>query len=177
MVVFFDIDDTLIDHSTAMRRATERLYHNLSLTIDRDGFLHEWRQSHREYYPRFLSGEISYEQAARGRVRRAVDPNVSDVEADELFCRYLADYESEWKLFPDVMECLNGLQGYRLGVISNGRSDEQRQKLKKTGIRERFEVVVVSEACGYAKPDRKIFTIACHAAGVVPKNALYICDQ
>lgn len=177
IVVFFDIDDTLIDHSTAMRRATERLYHNLSLTMDLDGFLREWRRSHREYYPRFLRGEISYEQAARGRVRGVINPNASDVEADEMFNRYLADYESEWRLFPDVMECLNALRGYRLGVISNGRSDEQRRKLVNTGIKERFEPVVVSESCGYAKPSPEIFRIACDTAGVAPTQAVYIGDQ
>ena len=97
-------------------------------------------------------------------------------QADELFDIYFRVYESRWLLFPDVLPSLGELSGHRLGIISNGNGAEQRSKLERTGIAERFEFVHISDDCGHAKPDAEIFLRACTMAGVAPRDAIYIGD-
>jgi putative hydrolase of the HAD superfamily len=177
MFIFFDIDDTLIDHSTAIKQATVRLYERLDLSLALEDFVARWQQAHRELYPRFLNGEWSYEAVVRERVHRAIDADMSDGQADRMFGQYLADYEAGWSLLPDVLPCLDRLRACRLGVISNGRSDEQRRKLTATGIADRFEHIVISEDCGHPKPSAVIFRLACEAVDVPPAQAIYVGDH
>ena len=177
MVIFFDIDDTLIDHRTAIRKATDQLYEHQQLSIARDLFLANWHQAHLEHYPRFLSGELSYKDMARGRVHAVFGETIADDEADRIIDRYLSDYAAAWSLLPDVLPCLESLKSISLGIISNGRSIEQRTKLAVTGIADRFEHILISEDCGYAKPKAEIFRRACSMARVPLAQAVYVGDQ
>jgi len=177
MVIFFDIDNTLIDHSTAIRAATVLLHRRVSPSTAFEAFATAWDQAHRRHYPRFLSGDVSYETVVRARVREAINADFSDEESAEVFRDYLADYAAAWSLFPDVLPCLDRLRVRRLGVISNGRSDEQRQKLAATQLADRFEHVLVSEDCGHAKPSATIFRLACEAVRLSPLQAVYVGDD
>jgi putative hydrolase of the HAD superfamily len=164
MLVLFDIDDTLIDHSTAVRAAVSELYWRIESPLPHDAFLASWLAAMREHYPRYLSGDLTYEDQRRARIRQTVDPRLPDRQADELFGIYFGAYEARWALFPDVRPCLDDLAGHHLGIISNGNGAEQRSKLRRTGIAKRFEVVHISADYGYAKPAPEIFRRACETA-------------
>ena len=177
MVIFFDIDDTLINHSAAIQAATVLLHKRVNLPVTLEACAATWDQAHRRHYPRFLSGEASYETVIRARVREAIDADLSDEESAQVFRGYLADYAAAWSLFPDVLPCLDRLKAFRLGIISNGRSDEQRRKLAAAKLADRFEHVLVSEDCGHAKPSATIFRLAYEAVRVSPLQAVYVGDQ
>ena len=54
-------------------------------------------------------------------------------------------------------------RGCRLGLISNAADDENVQALvDKAGLRDEFELILSSAACGIRKPDERIF----HLAGI-----------
>lgn len=42
-----------------------------------------------------------------------------DGTAEGIFNKYLKIYENNWKPFKDVFSCLQQLDGYKLGIISN----------------------------------------------------------
>jgi putative hydrolase of the HAD superfamily len=74
--------------------------------------------------------------------------------------------------------CLAALagSGLRLGIVTNGDSVQQREKLKALGLTRQFAVVVAAADIGVAKPDPRIFL---HAAGqlkVAPANCLFVGD-
>lgn len=64
-----------------------------------------------------------------------------------------------------------------MGIISNGDLDHQALKLEKMGIREYFEAIITAGDAGVAKPDIRIFEIACEKAGVLPEECFYIRDD
>jgi 2-haloacid dehalogenase len=66
---------------------------------------------------------------------------------------------------------------YRLGVVTNGIDRVQRSRLAVSGLAPFFEVVVTSQACGFAKPDPRILHVALEALGVSPARALYVGDD
>jgi putative hydrolase of the HAD superfamily len=80
-------------------------------------------------------------------------------------------------LFPDAAQCLVDLDGARLGIVTNGPSREQRLKLERLGIAARFERVIVSAECGFAKPDPRIFLRACEAMYTDPSATFYVGDH
>ena len=95
----------------------------------------------------------------------------------EIFDSYLTLYEESWSLYPDVRPCLDALAAYPLGLITNGDSDQQRQKLEQTGIAGYFHSVVVSGDVGVAKPGRQIFERSAEELGLQPDKLLFIGDN
>jgi putative hydrolase of the HAD superfamily len=177
VLVLFDIDDTLIDHTSSVHVGVSRVHEAFGVQGDLGAFLSSWRHAHERHYPSFLSGAMTLQATRRARVRDVLGYHLADSEADSVFDLYFAAYEASWSLFEDVPACIERLAYCRLGIISNGPGDEQRRKLVRTGIAERFEVVVVSEECGVAKPSRGIFQHACALLRELPSNCAYVGDR
>lgn len=177
MLILFDIDDTLIDHGTAERIAAGHLHRLLQLPGLREDFLQDWTIALDHHFARFLAGKVSHQGQRRDRIRDVVDLSLPDKEADVIYAEYAAIYEASWKLYDDVLPCLAALTGHRLGVISNGQGEQQRRKLKRIGLLERFDCVLVADECGCAKPHPQIFTRACAHVGETTANSAYIGDR
>jgi putative hydrolase of the HAD superfamily len=63
---------------------------------------------------------------------------------------------------------------YRLGLLSNGAPDLQREKLGGTGIEGYFTEIVISGEVGYGKPDHRIYELILSRLGVRPECAMMI---
>jgi putative hydrolase of the HAD superfamily len=177
MFVFFDIDDTLLDHVAAARAGAMALHRHIGAQVPAEQFVSDWAAALDRNFPRFLAGELSFQGQRRERIRQVVDAALTDEAADEVFAGYQDAYEAAWALFPDVLPCLETFSNSRLGIISNGQVAQQRQKLKKTSIEARFECIVISEECGYAKPSAEIFLEACRRIDASPADAVYVGDR
>lgn len=181
-LVFFDLDDTLLDHRSAARFAAERFYEVFSsqLPFSRSDFVAAWDRLAEHYVNAHFRGELSWEEQRRARIRelfKTAEPELSGDEADRRFAVYAEAYELGWTLFTDVMPTLEALHGREVGIITNGSVHQQLRKLERLGIRERFSPVVISEAVGAAKPDPRIFHEACRLAGRRPQECLYVGDR
>jgi putative hydrolase of the HAD superfamily len=180
LVIFFDVDDTLVDHSSAEREAALLFYRRFSDQLgglDGETFYTRWHAAAQRHFAAYNAGEISYQEQRRRRVREFLGAALSDRDADELFAMYLAGYESRWVLFPDVLPCLDALRDRRLGIISNNGIDATRLKLRRMQIIDRFVDVVTPETVRASKPDRRIFEAACARLDVPPGEAMYVGDQ
>lgn len=182
-MLFFDIDETLIDQRKAEAVAAERLlgaYRELlPAGMDSAEFNRRWRALREKHAAAFLEGRVSLTEQRRRRIRELFQGGsaLSDAAADACFALYEEHYRSSWSLFDDVPPCLNELAGYRLGIISNGSVEQQKRKLCQTGIEDFFSVVVISEEVGAAKPRPEIFRAACIQAGCSPRESVYIGDR
>ena len=175
--VLFDIDETLMDHGAAFRAGTAALHRGSGVTGDEAQFLTRWSEAHERNFDRFLAGEITFEEQRRRRVRETIDGGLTDAEAERFFQLYVDAYEDAWALHADAVLCLDALAAHPLGVVSNGQSEQQRSKLARLGIADRFKHVTISQDCGIAKPDARIFARACGECGVDPRAAVYVGDR
>jgi putative hydrolase of the HAD superfamily len=184
MMIFFDIDETLIDQRGAETAAARkfldvysgRLNHRYSLSE----FCALWRALREKHAPAFLSGAISVHEQRRRRVRELfaqAGRSLSDGETDRCIEVYQGHYRRSWRLFDDVRPALAALKHFRCGVISNGSTNQQNRKLQQTGIAPFFELVLVSQEIGAAKPRREIFLAACRRAGVTARQCIYVGDR
>jgi putative hydrolase of the HAD superfamily len=180
-MIFFDIDGTLVDHSTAEFKAALDFYYDSPLFADEppELFAKRWQIVASKHIERFLRGEISFQEQRRARLRDLVPSQtiLADKEADRLFDMYLERYQENWELYLDVLPCLERYRDHSLGVISNGNPQQQNNKLERLGIRDYFQVVVISGDLGIAKPDPVIFTIACGRAGRREQECVFIGDD
>lgn len=69
--------------------------------------------------------------------------------------------------------------GHPLGIITNGPVAHQMEKAETLGLSRWFapESIVVSGAVGVAKPDPRIFHIACERLGTRPEDCVYVGDS
>lgn len=68
-------------------------------------------------------------------------------------------------------------RGYKLGMITNGNSLLQNTKLDTAGIRDLFDMSVVSDDIGIWKPDKRIFEYGMEKLGVSKEQSLYVGDH
>jgi putative hydrolase of the HAD superfamily len=68
-------------------------------------------------------------------------------------------------------------RGVRLGIVTNGVVVRQAPKIAVLGLDALVDAVVISEAIGVSKPDRRIFEHALAALGVRPETAWFVGDN
>ena len=180
-MIFFDLDDTLLDNTGAEHAAAKDFYHlhQAHLRETPGAFVRRWKRVTEAHIHRYLAGELSFQGQRRARLREifAGTLSLSDAEADAMFDAYRGFYESNWRLFSDVVPCFNALPGLKLGVITNGDAIQQKQKLTALGIADRFETIMISGEVGVTKPDVEIFHRACRHAGVNPAECWHVGDD
>ncbi len=180
-MIFFDLDDTLLDHSGAQHRAALAWREVVGADVvphSEANFPNVWQSATLRHWKRFERGEISFAEQRRRRIREVLaQPDLADDEADQYFAFYLPLYEAQWKLFPDVIPCLELLRGQELGVLTNGDAAQQQRKLERLGLLDYFTVRVSLDENGPRKPDPRAFALAAKQAGVWAMECLYVGDH
>jgi putative hydrolase of the HAD superfamily len=103
------------------------------------------------------------------------DPSV----IDDLVALHVRLRHSRIALFPDALPTLDRLRadGYRLGLVTNGVSETHAEKIVGLGIRDHFDAVLMPDRVGFAKPDRRVFELACRMLGVSPAETAMVGDS
>ncbi|HEY1305598.1 MAG TPA: HAD family hydrolase [Vicinamibacterales bacterium] len=178
--IFFDLDDTLLDDRGAQQTYLKQVYAAWrdDLPHSEEAFPDTWRTALQHHFDRHIRGEISFLAQRRERIRDVFRaPSLSDEEADRRMREFLDIYEASWRLFDDVIPMLDALSDRPLGVITNGTDVQQKDKLARMGIADRFAVVVTSEAMGAGKPDPRIFVQAAARVNMLPAECVHVGDD
>lgn len=172
--IFFDLDNTLTD-----RKATIEAY--------ADYFLSEFRE--------FLHDNVSidylistFNELDKGgyethAVRSAAIQNLkiwhSPKTSDELSFHWQNWVPKNSLPMKGIDECLTGLleMEFRLCLVSNGKSKNQRDKVKRLSLERYFEKIVISEEVGFKKPSAHIFEYALNEMGCTAEEAFFIGDH
>ena len=179
----FDLDGTLFDHAGAARAGATHFLEGLGSAAT-ESALDAWSSAEAEQFERWRSGQISFQGQRRERLR-AVLPRLGadlprdDAALDRLFEGYLRSYRASWRLFPGSASLLRELRagGYRLGLLTNGTEEQQRDKLGRTGLDSAFDAVCVSERIGFQKPDARAFLTLADELDVDAADCLFVGDD
>lgn len=171
--VFFDFDDTL-----QSRKGAYRIYC--------DNFVDK-------YFPNITPEEKiikmdQMEEYVDGgyKDREVYFPELIDLwnwtdhpPMQELYDSFNLDYGKNVVMLPHAIETLHEIKrrGLVLGAISNGVSELQNMKFDTAGIRDLFDVVVVSGDIGIYKPDRRIFDYAVKLSGLENHETVFVGDH
>ncbi|MCI4327587.1 MAG: HAD family hydrolase [Thermoplasmata archaeon] len=182
-VVLFDMDDTLFDHTFALRQA-------LVATWRRDAGLRrrplhavvdEYARLLDDIHPDVLRGLRTHAEARAERFRRLFEWADSPRTAEEiagLSAAYRATYQSSRRTVPGAMPLLRALRGRAtVGIVTNNHTVEQREKLEATGLAPWIDFLLTSEDAGFEKPDPAIFRMALERAGAAPVDAVMVGDR
>jgi len=101
-----------------------------------------------------------------------------DALADQLAAEYRSVRRAKQLVDPEADAVLEDLgRDHRLGLVTNGAPDVQREKLAGTALAYRFAAVVISADIGVAKPDARVFDLALKALGVGAADAAMVGDS
>ncbi|WP_059103196.1 HAD family hydrolase [Shouchella shacheensis] len=167
-MIFFDIDGTILNHDKAEELGSIDFF-NLyveDINYSKQEFIKKWNYLSVKYFNKYLSKELSFREQRRMRIRELFNYDLSGEQADEKFNGYLELYRNRWRVYDDVIPCLEFLKsnGYRLGVISNGDLSQQLEKLNNIGVKKYFNNIYASSEIGVSKPNPEIFLEACKQA-------------
>lgn len=116
-----------------------------------------------------------------GRVLR--DYGVAFTEGDIAdLIRVYRTHIPKLSLSTEVRETLLALreQGYKLGIVTDGRPFQQRAKIQALGLKELVDTIVITDELGgaeYRKPHPKAFEILCGEFGVKAEETVYVGDN
>jgi len=172
--VFFDIDNTLYDSTLQVemaRRNAIKAMIEAGLETDIEDGLKDLKQIVDEYGSNYENHfDVLLEKHGCGGNPRILAAGILAYHNTK--SAYLVP-------FPDTVPTLLTLRqrGYRIGVITEGRSVKQWEKLISLGLQHFFHVVLVSEDVKMQKPDAELFREAARRIGCMPKEAVMVGDR
>ncbi|QDU00882.1 Pyrimidine 5'-nucleotidase YjjG [Gimesia chilikensis] len=168
--ILFDLDNTLLDRSTAVRRYFTQLLQDASPPLPEDEFEFTLLTI-------LARDRLGYEDRA-AFFDWAATTCFPDWTPAELWSDFREKLPRMIEPDPLCLRLLQRLQPhYALAVITNGSAELQRAKIEAAGIDQLIDHIWISEETGAAKPDRAIFAQALAALGVTPQQALFVGDH
>ncbi|MFB6098008.1 MAG: HAD family hydrolase [Salinibacter sp.] len=181
--VYFDLDDTLLDHQQAEREALSDVrdrYLTLFGTLSVDELQETYHAINAPLWRRYADGEIDKQTVQQQRFERLLT-SVDAPHADAtLVARYyMQRYADHWTFIPGARDAFEAIaEHHPVGVMTNGFAEVQEKKLDRFPVlREKSEAIVVCEEVGVLKPDPAAFDHATEAAGVSHEDVLYVGDS
>ena len=183
--ILFDLDDTLLDMYSAMHSSWEEICAGVAPGLGCDAT--SLRETIRRESALFWADEGAVaEYRVKPLESRTIIVRLSllamgldDSGAEEIAGRSLRGYLERVAPFDDAIGTLDTLrsQGYRLGMVTNGSSDTQRQKIGRWQLEPYFDEIVIESEFGRGKPDPGVFRQALAGTGAAPEEAWMVGDN
>ena len=181
--VYFDLDDTLLDHRHAERQALAEVCGTYAEHFGRFALETVQETYHRHnvvLWQQYSAGRVGKMALKRLRFEQLLNALAVDgLAAEEVSDHYLDCYARHWQFPAPAREAFDEIADHLpVGVLTNGFTEIQQHKLERfPEIRERLRAVVISEEVGHLKPHPKLFAHATARAGVPPGAILYVGDS
>jgi putative hydrolase of the HAD superfamily len=181
--VFIDLDDTIWDFHANARLSLKEIFENRNLDKlfeDFEHFFKIYAKRNLELWEMYGKGEVTKEFLMVERFRHPLAVmGVDNVKlAAEIGDEFLEILPTKTTLLPYSIELLDYLQSkYSLTIISNGFVEVQYKKLRACNLEHYFSHIVLSEAAGALKPDKRIFEYALELNKATANEAIMIGDS
>lgn len=151
--VLFDADDTLF-HFDAFR-GLQLMFSHYGVEFNREDY-EAYELINRSLWTKYQNGTITAEQLQCERF--AVWAEKLDCTSQKLNHEFMVAMAAICSPLDGAISLLNVLKArVKLGIITNGFITLQHDRLMRTGLKEHFEFIVISEEVGFAKPHQGIF--------------------
>lgn len=185
--VWFDLDDTLYDFSRSSIIALNRLYsnHNLDRFFDSaNHWIDIYHRHNASLWQQYNKSEITKEFL---KFHRFYYPLIEVGATDETATLLSLDMDGEYLGYlaetgltlAGAHALLSNLRskGLKIGLLSNGFTEVQYDKLRSANLTDLIDCVVLSDEIGVNKPDRRLFDYALEKSGAKAATSLMIGDN
>jgi len=174
-VIIFDADETLFDFKKSEREAIKNSMIEFNIDYDEKYHLEIYSKINSEIWKEFEKGLITQNKLKVERFKRlSIKLNI---KFDEItFAKsYMKHLSNASFLYDDSLSLIKDLsKDYKLIIITNGLTDVQDRRIRKSIIATYFDDIVISEEVNIAKPDPKIFSLALNNINYTDKDKVLI---
>jgi len=181
--VYFDVDDTLLDHQAAEREALADVrdrYRAIFGALSVDELQEQYHAINDPLWTRYANGEIDKDTVQHQRFAQLLEA-VDAPHADPALVGryYMQRYAAHWRFIDGARAAYEDIADrYPVGIMTNGFAEVQARKFDAFPVlRERADAVVVCEETGALKPAPTVFAHATDEAGVAAEKILYVGDS
>ena len=168
--VLFDLDNTILDRTRTFSNFTHAFISNYFRHI-------EFPQS---IYETIIERDQDGYKDKNELFAELIDllPWQARPRLEELMGFYGAEYVGNAIPMNRAREVVLELKKrYKTGLITNGKTAIQYGKIDRLGIRDDFDLILVSEEAGIKKPDPRIFELALQRLRLQPEECVYVGDH
>ncbi len=160
-IIIFDADETLFDFKKSEREAFKNTMLEFHIKYDENYHLKIYHDINTAIWKEFEEGLISQEKLKVDRFRRLSDALTMELNATELAKSYMNHLANGSFLYKDSEALVESLtKNFKLTIVTNGLSDVQNKRIRKSIIAKHFEDIVISEEVQVSKPNPEIFELA-----------------
>ena len=171
----FDLDDTLFDFSAANAWSFVQMLRSSGVTTSIDQVFADFLVIDSGLWKQFEQGVVSRDHLKVERFRRTFAKHALAIDAEQANQLYLQGLSEHVVLVDGAVEVCKALAAVgEVGVITNGFEQVQRQRIVNAGLQPYVSFLASSEACGYAKPDTRLFDFAVSQAKSFSKTSTLI---
>jgi len=157
-VIIFDADETLFDFKKSEKDALKNAMLELDIKYDENYHLKIYQDINTAIWREFEQGLITQEKLKVERFKRLSDRLDTTFDENQFSKSYMKHLSNASFIFVESIELLESLyKEYKLTIVTNGLTDVQSKRIRKSVIAKYFENIVISEEILIAKPDPGIF--------------------
>lgn len=183
-VIFFDLDNTLSNHTHASRVGIESIVSHCPLLVSSEIPIEKIFKRYNEClkisYNGYLVKRLNFEESQALKVElfwaalKLPKPTPEDHRRFKKIYTYA--YRANLRPTAESIDTLKSLMasGFRIAIIMNGLRADQEEITEGIGLANYVERVFTSEEAGAAKPDAIIFRFALDKMGVNAEDALMV---
>ena len=168
-VIFFDVDDTLLDFGLTEKAALHNAFVEFGLPTGLADYRTSYKELSKGLWEDLEKGLVTILELAVERFRRLFLLHKLEIDAEAFSEAYLGYLGQETHLIEGAVELCEKLADYRLAIITNGFTDVQLSRIGNSPLRHTFEHIIISEEVGSQKPDKGIFDYAFAKLGITNK--------
>lgn len=173
--VFLDIDNTVLDFSTAEEKALKRVFFEKGIPFD-DAMIGHFRIINDYCWQQLETGGMTRTQVLYGRFEKLFREEgitrADPVSVQDDYENYLTERHYFMPGAEIVLESLS--KSYRLFAVSNGNAATQAKRIASAKLQQWFEQFFVSETIGAEKPTKAFFDICFGQIQDFDKNSAVI---
>lgn len=179
--IYFDLDDTLLNHKKAEENGLQDVYDHFEVlkTCSIDELKSVYHNINKGLWEEYGRGEIDRYILHRRRFEETflelgIRPDLYH-EAGQVYMNY---YRNHWEWIKGAKEAyLKIADNFPVGIITNGFAETQRMKIAQFDFESTARHIVISEDIGVMKPHPKIFDHATELVGLDRSDILYVGDS
>lgn len=179
--IYFDLDDTLLDHRSAEQAGLMDVHRHFSFFSDvaPQKLVDTYHQVNSEQWSQYSRGEVTREQLQRNRFEQTLQQlDLDGSRYNEIGQYYLQCYRNHWQWVDGAAVFYEWVcKHYPVGILTNGFAETQRKKFEAFDLYSSADYIIISEEVGALKPDPRVFEYATELTGHPADEILYVGDS
>ena len=178
-IVYFDLDNTLLDFSRSERQALNNVFKTLGLELT-ESDIDTYISINKKWWKLFSDGKYSKDRIVVARFEEFLKfLGINNIEPSVVANMYLEHLSQLAFFLTGAEEMLQKLKdsNQRMAVLTNGVKRVQHSRSKILNLGRYMEFVLTSEEAGRPKPDPALFILASKISGVPLNRSVYVGDD